>query len=154
MDFYTANATFGGGQSFVGSPGNIYVTNTSLAPVLAGIGAAVNFVVATDPPVTVASGITVTDADDTILQGATIQISGNYNAADLLSFTPVGNITGTQVGDTLTLTGTDTLANYQAVLQSVKFSTAVVGITPRTVTFTVTDGNLSSNAPTQTVNVS
>ena len=69
---------------------------------------------------------------------------------DTLSFTDTGTITGIFSGGVLTLTGTDTLGNYQAALRDVYFSSTsndptVNGTRPtRTVTFSVTDANGSS----------
>ena len=83
--------------------------------------------------------------DNTNLASATIQITGNYqNGQDVLSFTNTANITGTWTAatGTLTLSGTDTVANYQAALRAVKYqntSDNPSGLT-RTVSFTVNDG--------------
>ena len=70
-----------------------------------------------------ATSANITDVDDTNIESATIQISGNYaGAEDVLSFVNTANITGNFAGDTLTLTGTDTLANYIAALQAVQYT--------------------------------
>ncbi|MGW0163387.1 beta strand repeat-containing protein, partial [Mycobacterium sp. NPDC003323] len=74
------------------------------------------------------------------LSGATVSIVSGEDPSDVLSFTPSGNITGSYANGVLTLTGNDSAAAYQAVLQSVSFSTgsnALVGI--RTIEFEVTD---------------
>ena len=94
--------------------------------------------------------ITASDLDNTNLAGATIQITGNYqNGQDVLSFTNTGSITGSwnATNGTLTLSGSDTVANYQAALRDVKYqntSDNPSGLT-RTVSFTVNDGTVSSN---------
>ena len=53
-----------------------------------------------------------------------MQISANYvNGQDLLAFTNTANITAfNAVTGTLTLTGTDTVANYQTALRSVTYA--------------------------------
>jgi len=107
------------------------------------------------------STITITDADSTNLTGATAQITGNYvNGEDILSFTNTASITGTfnAATGTMTLTGTDTLANYQTALRSVKYSNPSdnPSAATRTVTWQVNDGaaaNNLSNQPTSTINV-
>ncbi|MGW0162077.1 beta strand repeat-containing protein, partial [Mycobacterium sp. NPDC003323] len=74
------------------------------------------------------------------LSGATVTIALGEDPSDVLSFTPLGNISGTYANGVLTLTGDDSAAAYQAVLQSVSFSTgsnALIGI--RTIEFEVTD---------------
>ncbi len=68
--------------------------------------------------------ITISDLDDTNIESAAIQISGNYaSGEDVLAFTDTGTITGSwnAATGTLTLTGSDTLANYEAALRSVTY---------------------------------
>ena len=102
--------------------------------------------------------ITASDLDNTNLAGATIQITGNYqNGQDVLSFTNTGSITGTWTAatGTLTLTGSDTVANYQAALRAVKYqntSDNPSGLA-RTVSFTVNDGTANSNTVTRNIAV-
>src|SRR3989442_299564 len=110
--------------------------------------------------------ITLADADDTQMAGATVTI-GNFVAGDTLTWTNAGSVTGAYNAGTgvLTLSGTDTLANYQAVMRSVKFSsssddpTANNTMTTRTVTWAATDadsdavGAKTSAGVTSTINV-
>ncbi|RMD70450.1 MAG: hypothetical protein D6822_04110, partial [Cyanobacteria bacterium J149] len=98
--------------------------------------------------------ITLTDVDDTQMTNATISISSGFITGDVL------NINGATVGQViagtnitfdsynsgtgvLTLSGTDTKANYEAVLKSLTF--VHTGDNPtsttRTVTYNVTDAN-------------
>lgn len=107
--------------------------------------------------VAVTPGMGVTDADNSTLTSATISISGGYvRNSDALSFTAVGNITGSfnvQTG-VLTLTGVDSLSNYRTVLQSIKYKFTGNAISStRTVSFSVSDGTLSSAAVTRNINV-
>ena len=75
------------------------------------------------PPTAIDTGITVSDVDSTNLASATVQITGNFlNGQDVLSFINTVNITGvfTPASGTLTLTGSDTVANWQKALRSVR----------------------------------
>ena len=130
------------------------------APVLANIeGTALAYNTGSGPaPVT--SALTVTAPDDTDLASATVSVSAGYLAGqDTLSFTNTATITGNFDATTgvLTLSGTDTVANYQAALRSVTFSTAAS--TPsgsRTLSFQVDDGqavNHASNIASRDVTV-
>lgn len=105
----------------------------------------------------VSSSIKVSDADHGNLVGATVQIGDGYNEGqDVLIFTGVAktHIVGTwdaQSG-TMSLTGNDTVANYQKALRAVKFQTGVnPGGATRTVTFTTSDGVDQSVAATRTI---
>jgi hypothetical protein len=97
-----------------------------------------------------ANAVTVTDIDATELTGATVTITAGALATDVLAADTAGtNISAsydTATG-TLTLTGTDTLADYSHVLDSVTFSSPGsnpdnFGLDPtRTVTWSATDVN-------------
>jgi len=123
---------------------NITVTAPNAAPVVTATVGNLSYTenaaaTAVDP------GLTVTDSDNANLVGATVAITGNFaNGQDVLAFTNQLGITGNYNSGTgvLTLTGTTTVANYQAALRSVTYqnssdnpSTAL-----RTVTFTADDG--------------
>ncbi|MBF0626037.1 MAG: tandem-95 repeat protein [Magnetococcales bacterium] len=116
-------------------------------------------------PVTVDSGLLLSDIDDTQLTGATVTISGNFRSGgrDRLDFTPVGTITGVWNGGTgvLTLSGTDSVANYRTALRSVTYrnlsddpnQAAGTAVLTRTITFQVNDGSALSAPATATVAV-
>ena len=131
----------------------INLTNVNDRPVITAGG---TLTYTENDPATVINGsLTVTD-DSAQLTGASVAISGNFAAGqDVLSFTPVGAITGVFSGNTLTLSGTDTVANYQTALRSVRYqntSNNPSGAT-RTITWTATDGSLTSTPVNSTVNV-
>ena len=90
---------------------------------------------------------------------AVIQITSNYTADDILSFTDTAKIQGNLVGDTLTLTviggQTATIAEFEAALQSVTFYNGSDNPNElnRTITFSFDDGVDSSNLATKTVTV-
>ena len=99
--------------------------------------------------------LTVSDVDNTDLQGATVVISGGDTSEDVLSFVNQNGITGSFVGATLTLSGTAAVADYQVALRSVTYeNTDIVdpNLATRTITFTVDDGQ-DTGADTRNVNV-
>ncbi|MDT8323312.1 MAG: T9SS type A sorting domain-containing protein [Bacteroidota bacterium] len=127
------------------------------APVLANIEAgSVNFT-EDGPAIGLTSTITVSDIDDAAMESATVAITGGFVASeDLLLFTNTATITGSFSGGVLTLTGTDSKAAYETALRSVQYrnSNSILPNTkPRTVRFTVHDGNIASNALTRTITV-
>ena len=89
--------------------------------------------------------ITVSSPDTLNMTSATIQITpATYQLGeDFLRFTNTSTITGSwnATTGTMTLTGTDTLANYTAALRSVAYFNYrdMPVLTPRTVTYVVTD---------------
>ncbi len=141
---------------------SVTVTCVNDAPVLASTIAGGTLPEATytedAAPVVIDATLTVTDVDSPNLVGATIAIT-NVQTGDVLSFTNTATITvASNTGGVLTLTGTDTLANYQAALRSVTFSTTsqTPSTTRRNVTFQVDDGpgpNDLSNVITDTIDV-
>ena len=110
-------------------------------------------------PVVADGGLTATDTSGQDLAGATVKITSGFFAGDTLAADTNGtNITASYDGNgTLTLSGVDTPANYQRVLETVAFSSSNADPTnggadmQRGLTWTVTDGNLASNAATSTV---
>lgn len=99
--------------------------------------------------------LVLTDADDTNLEGATVTISAGYDAAnDSLSFTPESGITvASNAGGVLTLTGSATVAQYQAALRNVSYENAfnTESTGTRTLTFEVSDGTATSAAVTRNI---
>jgi hypothetical protein len=97
----------------------------------------------------------------TTLSGATVTITGHFLLGDTLTTNTAGtNITATysQVHGELILSGTDTLANYQAVLDQVTYSSAAPdpsaggSALTRTISWQVTDSRaVASTAVTTTV---
>jgi len=117
--------------------------------------------------VTLSGGLSALDPDNLTLANATVKIIGGTFAGDgdVLGFSVAGTaITGSyNVGaETLVLSGMDTVAHYQSVLDSVTFfdpsdnPTNFGANASRTVVWTVNDGSASNNtsAPqATTVNV-
>ncbi|TXH81226.1 DUF4347 domain-containing protein, partial [Thauera aminoaromatica] len=103
-------------------------------------------------------GLGVADVDGGNLAGATVSITGGFTRGqDTLLFTNQNGITGSWNGQTgvLTLSGSATLANYQAALRSVGYlnTSDSPGTATRTVSFAVTDGAATSNTATRAVSI-
>jgi hypothetical protein len=115
------------------------------------------------PAVALDGGATVGDPTSAVLSSATLSISSGFLAGDALNFVNTGSITGSFDGTTgvLTLSGTDTLADYQAALDSITYSytpsngdpTGGGGDTSRTITWVANDGTQASEPVTSTVTV-
>jgi hypothetical protein len=130
----------------------------TLLPVVSGVGSTSLAYTAGAPAVAITSSLSLSDPNSTTLAGATVRISSNYqNGADLLSFTNTSKITGSwnAATGTLTLSGTDTLADYQAALQSVRYVDvgSSTSTTTRLVTFQVNDGIVASNIVSRQITV-
>ena len=102
--------------------------------------------------------MTVADPDSASLVSATVAVSSNYVVGeDVLSFTNTANISGSwnALSGSLTLTGSDTVAGYEAALRTVRYANASESPSalPRTVGFTVSDGALTSNTANRTITV-
>ena len=109
-----------------------------------------------DPPQVIDPAVSVADPDDTSLEGATVRISGfQLLQHDSLEYTDQNGITGTyDIGNgVLTLTGTASVADYQAALRSVKFDTDASDGASRAIQFTVNDGDADSAPATKDVTV-
>ncbi|MTI89591.1 MAG: DUF2341 domain-containing protein [Balneolaceae bacterium] len=128
-------------------------------PVIAGIEGTNLDYTESDPAKIVTSSLTVSDSDNTVLDSAKVSITtGFVSTEDVLSFTATGSITGSYDSGTgiLSLSGTDTKANYQTVLRSVTYENTNdddPSLTSREIEFVVYDWDDSSNAPSRTVNI-
>ncbi|MFT3858310.1 MAG: DUF4347 domain-containing protein [Aquabacterium sp.] len=89
-------------------------------------------------------GLTLNDVDGASITGASVRITGGYvSSEDVLSFVNQAGISGSwDAGSgTLTLTGSGTIADWQAALRAVSYrnSSDTPNTAARTVTFSVTD---------------
>src|SRR5260221_1195577 len=101
-------------------PRAITVAAVNNPPVVAMTGSALAFTEGNSATV-VDAGLTVTDADSTNLASATVTITANFVTGEyVLAFTNQNGIAGSFNATTgvLALTGSATLANYQAALRS------------------------------------
>jgi hypothetical protein len=129
-----------------------------MPPVLSGGGNSVNYT-PQGAPVAVDAGLGVSDAGSATLAGATVAIGAGFVAGDTLNFNNQNGIAGSYNATTgvLTLTGTASLAAYQAALDSITFASTSGNPSDwdtdlsRTVSWTVTDGTLSSNTIASTI---
>jgi large repetitive protein len=122
---------------------SVGVTNSPL--IFAEDGAAV----AIDP------AIIITDPDNADITSATVKINGLVAGEDTVIFTNQGTISGSLVGNILTLTGIATKAQYQAALRSITFqSTSNPPTADRTVDFVVNDGSGNSAVSSRTIQIS
>ena len=85
-----------------------------------------------------------------------MRISAGFDSGDQLLFTDQNGIAGSYDGGTgvLTLTGTSSLANYEAALRSVRFGTTNDNPAPvKTVEFRADDGDGLGPASTRNIDV-
>ncbi len=130
-------------------------TNVEIA--LTGIEDAVLAYAEGDPTTQITATATVT-TNLTNLDGAAIQITGNYqNGEDILSFTDANGITASWNAATgiMTLTGTTTVVNYQAALRNVAYQNTSQnpGTSKRIISFTVTGLLFNSNTITRDISI-
>ena len=103
-------------------------------------------------------GLTLSDADSATLSMAVVQITTHHaSGEDVLAFVDQNGITGAwdATAGTLTLSGTASLAHYQAALRSVTYDNTSdhPSTLPRTVSFTVRDAHVDSTPVARTVSV-
>ncbi|MCX6836841.1 MAG: SBBP repeat-containing protein, partial [Verrucomicrobia bacterium] len=138
-----ANSDLAGAQTSVAVTSTITITPSNDKPV---VTAGATLAYTENAAATAIDGtVTVNDADDTQITGATATISAGLTAGDLLAVTTQNGISGTYNAGVLTLTGTTTLANYQAALRSVTYHSTSDYPTQtsnsRTIGWRVTDAN-------------
>src|SRR5262249_31430221 len=132
------------------------------APVLSNVAASASYT-ENAAPVTLSSAATVSDVDNQTLASATVAISSGFFTGDVLA----ANVAGTSItanynaaSGVPTLTGNDTLAHYQQVLDSVTYVSSSTNPTnfgtdtSRTISWIVNDGTLNNSPiPTTTLNI-
>lgn len=140
----------------------VNITPTNDAPVLSATAAASTTYSENDMATVLSpTGLGIADPDDTQIESATVQITGNYQSAeDLLALTgtlPDGitTIGFDAVSGSLILTGSASLANYTAALRQIGYvnSSENPNTGDRTLSFTVNDGDDNSNTVTQTLSI-
>ena len=162
-----SSAGGGGGSSYPTATGldtsgtpSVTITYAVPSPVVTA-GATASFTEG-GSPVAVDAALTVTDPSGTI-DSATVTIASGFLAGDTLNFVNIADITGSYVSSTgvLTLTGADSVGDYQTALESVTYwftsnadPTGGGTDTSRTIDWSFTDSNdLGSNTATSTVDV-
>ncbi|HEV2815113.1 MAG TPA: Ig-like domain-containing protein, partial [Solirubrobacteraceae bacterium] len=113
-------------------------------PVVATGAAGALSYIENDPGETLFPSATITDVDDTQINGATVQVGTGFVAGDdQLDFTNQNGITGNWAinAGTLTLSGVATVAQYQTAIRSIQYrNNSNDPAASRTISFTVTDG--------------
>ena len=135
----------------------ITITAVNDAPVLTPTVAALAYT-ENAGAVVLDAGITATDVDSANLASATVTMTTNYvNGQDTLAFVTQNGITGTWTAGTgvLALSGSSSVANYQAALRSITYtnSSETPVTTARTVTFVANDGALNSTVASRQIAV-
>ncbi len=101
--------------------------------------------------------LTINDPDSPIINSVVITITNRLDgAAELLAADTTGtSITAAFVNGVLTLSGADTLAHYQQVLQTVSYVNLSdnADLTNRVITFVASDGTLSGPTATATIHL-
>ena len=109
------------------------------------------------PAVPLTTTLTVSDPDSASLVSAEVVIWAYQLGEDVLSYTKVGNISGVfdSSSGTMRLSGSDTLANYQAALRAIRFRTikSDPSLSPRQVIFTANDGHYQSSSVARGVTI-
>ena len=157
-DTITVNASDSFGNT--AAPQKIAVTVTSTAPVL-GAGGNTIFWTEGNPPTVIDNTLTVADTGGTTLTGATVTIASGFLTGDQLNFTNQNGIAGNYAATTevLTLSGTASVADYQAALDSVSYSStspspsAAGADSVRTIAWQSVNGAALSDTVTSTVDV-
>ncbi len=150
--------TDGDGGTSVDYDTTVTVTAVNDAPVGAGIEGTALAYTENDGGRVLTSTLTLSDADDTHLDSAVVQLTGNYvNGEDVLAFTNQNGIAGSwnAATGTLHLSGTATVTDYQSALRSVTYanSSEAPSSATRTVSVTVNDGASNSNSLTRAISV-
>ena len=164
----TPSVAFRGSQAVVawcgngsGDSGGVFAQRLSVganqAPTLA-LGATTLNYTENAGAVALIGSATVADTDNTVLQGAVVQISSGFvSGEDVLSFASMLGITGAWNASTgtLTLTGTALKSSYQQALRSITYTNTSdnPSAVARTVSVIVSDGQLDSSTATLTLNV-
>lgn len=139
---------------------NVNVIGINSSPILSGIAGNQLIYTEGSGPIngSAAFNASITDADDVNMESAEIQITNNYTLGeDVLDFTDQNGISGSwnPTTATLTLTGSASIANYEAALEALTYeniSSDPVELT-RTLSATVNDGDNYSNTESRDVKV-
>ena len=105
----------------------------------------------TGTPALINASITVSDVDSGSLSGATVAISAGFSGGDWLSCSTQNGISSTYNAATgvLTLSGTASVAQYQAALRSVSYSSlsnnSTFSSASRTISWVTNDGGALNN---------
>ncbi len=144
-------------SSGLGSQASFTIVVVNVPPVISGSTSAIAYS-ENDPPLIIQPGLTITDPDNTVLEGATVSIVANYQSGqDLLQFSAVPGISGlfNPATGVLSFSGTASLAAYQLALRGVTYTNTSENPSAltRTVRMVVDDGLDPSNFLNRALNV-
>ncbi|MEM9535593.1 MAG: cadherin-like domain-containing protein [Cyanobacteria bacterium P01_E01_bin.45] len=153
-----------GSGGVLAGTGTLTVTldSTNDAPVLAGAaGGTLSYTEGNAATAISPSGLSLTDVDDTTIESAVVQLTGNYQTGEdvlsVIGILPAGMSAGAFDSGTgrLELSGTASLTDYTTALQQIGYANTSGNPDPstRTVSFTVNDGDDSSNTVTRSIDV-
>ena len=146
--------------------GNLYVVNqgnntvsrfgaSATAQVFVTTSSGILNYTANSGPKAIDPALTLTDTESTTIASATVTISSGYvSGEDVLGFASQNGISGTVIGNKLTLSGTASVSRLSVgVLASVTYTDTQsdASTASRTVSFIVNDGTNSSNTATKTI---
>jgi large repetitive protein len=135
----------------------IQLSNTNTAPVVTTTTATPLAYNENAGAQTIDAAITVTDADSTLLTGGTVAIASYIATEESLAFATIGGITGSFNATTgvLTLSGTASVAAYQAALRNVTYAnrSSNPSSLTRTIQFSVRDIGLTSTVSNRIIQI-
>ena len=160
---YTIKLTIFNGNNCSGAEGTsagfaFTVTDDNAAPVVSDAGATLAYTEG-DSATVIDGTLTITDVDDTNMEGATITISSGYQASEdvlALGNTGLGISVASNSSGVLTLSGSVSKANYETAFESITYqntNTDDPDNTNRTITWVVSDGTANSSGVTSTITV-
>ena len=160
---YTIKLTIFNGNNCSGAEGTsagfaFTVTDDNAAPVVSDAGATLAYTEG-DRATVIDGTLTITDVDDTNMEGATITISSGYQASEdvlALGNTGLGISVASNSSGVLTLSGSASKANYETAFESITYqntNTDDPDNTNRTITWVVSDGTANSSGVTSTITV-
>ena len=144
-----------------GVTSTITVTSVNDAPVLSGLSGVLTYT-ENDGARVIDNTITLTDLDNANMARATIEITGNYHSGEDSLVIAAGYTLPSGVSaiwdsstHTLTVSGSATVAQYEAILEHVTYTNSSdnPNTDSRTVTWTVNDGIVDSAPQTSTIMV-
>ena len=141
-----------------GVTSTITIADANDAPVVSDAGATLAYTEG-DSATVIDGTLTITDVDDTNMEGATITISSGYQASEdvlALGNTGLGISVASNSSGVLTLSGSASKANYETAFESITYqntNTDDPNNTDRTVTWVVNDGTSNSSGVTSTITV-
>ncbi len=153
------NTGAGGGANLSLGAIDVHVTPVNDAPVASSIEGAALAYIENLGAVTITSTLTISDVDDADIESAVVSISANYaNGQDVLAFVDQNGIIGSwnAASGELTLSGSATVAQYQAALRSITYTNTSddPSTSTRTISYTVNDGDIDSNTVTRHITLS